>query len=137
VRAARACVGLAILVVALGTAGCARDGDAATVQSVTDTFFAAVASGDGERACEQLSPDTRAALESQEQAACRDAVTEIKLDPAAVVSSSVYILNAVVELSYGDAVFLDQGEEGWRIAAVGCKPSAKPDARPFECELED
>jgi hypothetical protein len=130
-------MGAAVLAVALSTAGCARDGDGATVRSVTDTFFAAVAAGDGARACEQLSPDTRAALESQEKAACRDAVTELKIDRGAAVHANVYILNAVVELSNGDAVFLDQGEQGWRIDAVGCTPSAKPVDRPFECELED
>jgi hypothetical protein len=124
-------------VLALGTAGCARDGDAATVRSVADTFFAAVASGDGERACEQLSPETRAKLESQEQAVCREAVTTLEFDQGTVVRADVYVLSAVVGLSNGEAVFLDQGKEGWRIAAAGCKPAAKPADQPAECELED
>jgi hypothetical protein len=126
-----------LVVIALGTAGCARDGDAATARSVASTFFAALDASDGTQACEQLSPDTRAELESQEQSACREAVTQLDLDPGEVVRAEVYVLNAVVELSNGDAVFLGQGEEGWRIDAVGCKPSAKPRARPFDCELED
>jgi hypothetical protein len=125
-----------VLVLALGTAGCARDGDAATVRSVADTFFTAISSGDGARACEQLSPDTRAKLESQEQAACREAVTGLDLDQGTAVRANVYLLNAIVQLSNGEAVFLDQGAEGWRIAAVGCKPAAKPADQPFECEVE-
>jgi hypothetical protein len=126
-----------VVAVALGTAGCARDGEQAAVRSVADTFFAALASGDGARACEQLSPDTRAELEKQEQSTCREAVTGLELDRGAVVRADVYVLSAIVELSNGQAAFLDQGREGWRIAAVGCKPSAKPADRPFDCELED
>jgi hypothetical protein len=126
-----------MLALAVGTMGCARDGDTATVRSVADTFFAALAAGDGARACEQLSPDTRANLESQEQSTCHEAITGLKLDQGAVVQANVYVLSAIVELSNGEAAFLDQGEEGWRIAAVGCEPSAKPADRPFDCELED
>jgi gamma-glutamyltranspeptidase len=84
-----------------------------------------------------LSADTRAELEKQEQSTCREAVTGLKLDRGAVVRADVYVLSAIVELSNGQAAFLDQGQEGWRIAAVGCKPSAKPADRPFDCELED
>ena len=55
-------IAVVLLVTALGVAGCARDGDRATVTSVTDTFFAALGTGNGARACEQLSPGTRAEL---------------------------------------------------------------------------
>jgi hypothetical protein len=126
-----------ILVMALGLAGCARDGDRTTVTSVADTFFAALGAGDGARACEQLSPGTRAELESQEQAACREAITTLDLEGGSVVRANVYVLNAMVELSNGEAAFLDQGEEGWRIDAAGCAPLAKPADRPFDCELKD
>ena len=51
--------------------------------------------------------------------------------------ANVYVLSAIVELSNGQAAFLDEGKQGWRIAAAGCQPSAKPPDRPFECELED
>jgi len=128
---------IAVLAIALATGGCARDGDQDAVRSVADAFFAALGSGDGERACAQLSPDTRAELESQEQSTCSDAITGLGLDEGTVVSANVYVLNGMVELSNGEAAFLDQGEQGWRIAAVGCKPSAKPVDRPFDCEVED
>ena len=124
-------------VIALGTAGCARDADQRTVQSVAGTFFAALGSGDGERACRQLTPDTRAELESQEGKACSEAITGLGLDEAGVVRADVYVLEAVVELSDGQAAFLSQGEEGWRIAAAGCTSQGKPADRPYDCELKD
>jgi hypothetical protein len=47
------------------------------------------------------------------------------------------MLNAMVELSSGETAFLDQGEEGWRLSAIGCKPEGgKPADRPYDCELE-
>ena len=127
----------ALLAVAVGTAGCARDGDRTTVRAVAGSFFAALESGDGARACEQLSPDTRAELESQEQSSCREAVTGLGLQGGAVVSANVYLLNAKVDLSSGESAFLDQGQEGWRISAVGCTPTGKPADRPYDCELEN
>jgi hypothetical protein len=124
-------------VIALGTAGCARDADQRTVQSVAGTFFAALASDDGERACRQLSPDTRAELESQESKPCSEAITQLGLDEADVVRADVYVLEAIVELSDGEAAFLSQGEEGWRISAAGCTSEGKPADRPYDCDLKD
>ena len=123
-----------LLLVAL--AGCGRAGDRADVRAVTDRFFAAVESGDGEQACEQLSPDTRAELESQEQRDCRDAITELQLDGGSVTGVDVFVLNAVVDLSSGEAAFLSDGKEGWRLSAIGCRDQGKPSDRPYDCELE-
>jgi hypothetical protein len=128
---------IVLVAMTLGIAGCARDGDQATVRSVADTFFGALGSGDGARACDQLTPNTRAELESQEQSACREAITTIEIDRGTVVRANVYVLSAMAELSNGQAAFLEQGEQGWRIAAVGCRRPDKPADRPFDCELED
>jgi hypothetical protein len=133
----RTVVALLLLTATLGTAGCARDGDERSVRSVADAFFAALAAGDGQRACEQLTPDTRAELESREQSTCGEAITGLGLDEASVVRANVYLLNAIVELSNGEAAFLDQGTQGWRIAAVGCQRSGRPADRPFDCEVKD
>jgi 2C-methyl-D-erythritol 2,4-cyclodiphosphate synthase len=128
---------LMVLAVAAATAGCGRTDDEATAQAVTDQFLTAMESGDGEQACAQLSPDTRAELEKQEQRPCREAVTELELAGGSVVRTQVYVLSAMVQLSSGEAVFLDQGEEGWRLSAIGCKPEgSKPADRPYDCELE-
>jgi hypothetical protein len=129
---------IALLGVALAVAGCGRGNDRATVGEVTDTFFAALGSGDGDRACEQLTPATRAQLEQEEKSDCRDAVTKVQLDAGSVTRVEVDVLSATVELSNGESAFLDQGDQGWRLAAVGCKPLGGERADgPYDCELED
>ena len=127
----------AVLALVVATAGCGRGGDAATARAVTDRFFSAFQAGDGAGACDQLSPDTRAALEKQEQTGCEEAITDLQLEGAAVSRVRVYLLNAKVDLSNGEAAFLDQGELGWRLSAIGCTPRRKPADRPYDCELED
>jgi len=106
------------------------------VRATTTRFFAALASGDGAAACAQLSPDTRSALESQEKKPCREAIGGLGLQGAAVASIHVYIVDAMVVLADGDAVFLGQGQDGWRLSAVGCKSEGKPADRPYDCAVE-
>jgi hypothetical protein len=121
----------------LGAAGCGRGDDRAAVRAVTDRFFAAVDSQDGRTACAQLSPSTRTELQSQEQKACSKAVTALELQRGTVIQVEIYLRSAAVELSSGETAFLDQGERGWRLSAVGCRPeSGKPSDRPYDCELE-
>src|SRR5215218_9798055 len=111
---------MAVVVVLLGASGCGRSEDEATVRTVAGGFLDAVESGDGDQACADLSPTTRGELESQEQRPCREAVTELELEGGSVARVQVYLLNAMVEFSSGEAAFLDQGKEGWRLSAVGC-----------------
>jgi hypothetical protein len=125
---------IVVLALALAATGCGRAHDRAAVGEVTDTFFAALGSGDGDRACEQLTPDTRAELESEEKSDCRDAVTKLDLAPGSVARVEVDVVSATVELSNGESAFLDQDREGWRLSAVGCKARGE---RPYDCELED
>jgi hypothetical protein len=130
----RALLVLILLAVLAGTAGCGRGGAATSVRTVTDQFFAAIDSGDGERACAQLDPETRAALEDQEKSACRDAITQLDLQASRVEDVKVYVRSAMVELASGDAAFLDEGQEGWRLSAAGCTPVGD---KPYDCDLED
>jgi hypothetical protein len=131
----RSLFAIALLLV-LGAAGCGRESDATTARTVTDTFFAALDADDGERACAQLSPDTRATLERQEQTSCREAIAGLGLQGATVARVQVFVTNALVELTNGEAAFLDYGAQGWRLSAVGCTSEGKPVDRPFDCELE-
>jgi hypothetical protein len=131
---------ITILLLAFGLlmSGCGRANDRAAVGDVTDTFFAALGSGDGDQACDQLSPETRSALEQQEKSDCRDAVTELDLSAGSVDRVDVDVVSATVELSSGESAFLDQTAEGWRLSAVGCKPlSGERADGPYDCELED
>ena len=123
-----------LLAVLAGGAGCGRGSDDTAVRTVTDRFFAAVDSDDGEVACQQLSPETRSALEEQEKSACRDAITQLDLQSSPVEGVQVYARAAMVELASGEAAFLDQGDKGWRLAAAGCTPIGD---RPYDCELEN
>jgi hypothetical protein len=64
-------------------------------------------------------------------------VTGLGLRGAPVVQADVYVLNAFVGLSNGQAAFLEQGKEGWRLSAVGCRPvQDKPADHPFDCEVQ-
>jgi hypothetical protein len=129
---------IVVVLVVLGASGCGRADDRSAVRTVTERFVAAVESGDGVRACAQLSPDTRAELESQEQHPCREAIGSLQLEGGSVTGVQVYVLNAIVELSSGEAAFLDHGTRGWRVSAVGCEvQGATPADRPYDCELED
>jgi hypothetical protein len=125
------------LVALLLLAGCGREGDRETARAVVDRFFAAIEAGDGEQACAQLSPNTRGELESREQRSCAAAITGLELQPAPVQRVDVYVLNGIAELASGEAAFLSQGDQGWRLSAVGCTPEAgKPADRPYDCEVE-
>jgi hypothetical protein len=128
---------LAIGLAALVLGGCGPDADRSTARAVTDRFFAALGSGNGDEACAQLSPDTRSELESQERKPCRDAITGVGLEGAPIAGVHVYLFNAIAELANGDAAFLEEGQEGWRLSAVGCKSQGKPTSRPYDCDVED
>ena len=132
--AARALLLVAALALLVGVTGCGTDDDATAARGVVDAFFAALEGDDGEKACEQLNPETRAALEDQEKSACRDAITQLDLQASDVERVQVYGRSAMAELSDGEAAFLDQEQSGWRISAAGCRPVGD---RPYDCELED
>jgi hypothetical protein len=124
------------LIVAAAAGGCARDGDRDAVQAVTDRFYAALDTGDGDQACAQLSPAMRDELESQEQQACGEAVGSLQLEGGALVRVQVYVTNAKADLASGETAFLSLTREGWRLSAVGCMPvGGKPADRPYDCEL--
>ena len=104
---------------------------------MTTRFLAALEQGDGEAACAQLSPDTRAQLVSEEQKPCREAVGSLGLQASSVTRLQIYITNAKADLANGDSAFLSYGAQGWRLSAVGCRPArGKPADAPFECALE-
>jgi hypothetical protein len=126
-----------VLAVALLSAGCAPASDEAAIRAVTNRFFAAVASGDGARACAQLSADTRTKLESQEGRPCRAAIGDLGLQRAAVTRVHVDIVDAMVELGDGKAAFLGHERDGWSLSAVGCSSAGKTVDRPYDCDVED
>ena len=126
-----------MLLLCLGATGCGRSGDRAQATEVADRFFKAIGSGDGATACAQLSPDTRKALEDDEQKPCREAIGGLHIDPGAPTEIELYLNNAKADLDNGDSAFLSLTAEGWRLSAVGCKPGDGPPAdAPMDCDLE-
>ena len=122
---------LAISVLLL--AGCGRGSDRATVQSVAEGFYDAVARHDGAAACARLSPDARQALEQQASMPCARAVVHLKLSGSRAHIVRVYSTDAAVELVAGDTVFLQDTNQGWRVDAAGCRPQGR--GEPAECEV--
>jgi hypothetical protein len=121
---------LAAVLAACGTAE--RERDAA---AVTERFHAALEAGDGQAACEQLSEETAAKLEQQEEKPCEDAILGLELPKGgAVTVRQVEVRSAYTELSAGGADFLNEGPTGWEISAAGCRPTAPE--QPYKCLLE-
>jgi hypothetical protein len=127
-----------LLTAALGCAclaGCAASDRAPDAAAVTERFYAALEQRDGAAACEQLSEETRGKLEQQEHRVCEVAIFELDLPRGGTaVDATAYVTSASVARAQGGTTFLDQLDDGWKISATGCVPTA-PDL-PYDCELE-
>ena len=53
-----------------------------------------------------------------------------------MVHVTVALTSAKVDLAKGESFFLSKETAGWRISALGCRPSASPTDTPFDCELQ-
>jgi hypothetical protein len=127
--------GLVLLVSML--AGCGQSDDRVEARGVAERFFAAVESGDGGAACDQLSLDTRSKLEGDEQSPCAEAIGELQIEPGPLAAIELFLTNAKADLENGESAFLSLTPDGWRLSAVGCKPrEGAPSEEPMDCELE-
>ena len=121
--------------VALALAGCGTGEREDDVTAMTEAFHAALEAGDGRAACDGLTKQTASALERQEKKPCEEAILGLELpEGGAVAGTRVEITSAVATLAEGGTDFLDEGPDGWKLAAAGCVPTS-PD-QPYECELE-
>jgi hypothetical protein len=125
---------LPLALAAVVLAGCGREGDRASVQSVAERFYAAVDAHEGARACALLSADARHALEQDESAPCARAVERLDLSGRRARRVEVHSTEAAVALRGGDVVYLQTTPAGWRIAAAGCRDLGYD--KPADCELE-
>jgi hypothetical protein len=124
-----------LVLVCVAVGGCGTTGRDADVAAVSNRFHAALEADDGAAACRELSPETRKALESQEERACEEAILGLDLPAGDTVArAKVYMTTAYVELAGPASAFLDEGPDGWKVSAAGC--TATPSDRPFDCELE-
>lgn len=128
-------VAVAACLLTLAAVGCGTGERADDAAAVTERFHAALEANDGAAACEELSEQTASKLEQQEKKPCEEAILGLELPEGGTVADTrVEITSAVATLSKGDSDFLDEGPDGWKIAAAGCVPTL-PD-QPYECELE-
>lgn len=123
-----------VLAVVLVT-GCGSEDEERAAAETVARFQAALAADDGGRACAQLTPAARSAVESDERIPCARGVLRLDLPPGRVSGSDAYMNAAVVRVGSGSTAFLDRAAGGWRVSAAGCTPTAAD--RPYDCELED
>jgi hypothetical protein len=129
--------GVVLAALVLGLTGCGQDGNRDAVQAVTDRFYAAIADDDGAAACEQLSEATLEQLEQDEKGSCPTAIDAVGLAPSPVTRVEVFITNAKVELANGASAFLEQTASGWKLSALGCRPTGgDPHENPLGCAVE-
>jgi hypothetical protein len=120
----------------LALAGCGQSDDRSSVRSTTERLLAAVGAKQGAAACGVLASDTRKALENQESKPCPQAISSVNVSGGSVVHVKVAITSAKVDLPGGESFFLSEEKSGWRISALGCRPTTTPTRTPFDCELE-
>jgi hypothetical protein len=125
---------LPVALAAIVLAGCGRSGDRAIVESVAESFYAAVDAHEGAPACGWLSAGARQALEQDESEPCARAVEHLQLSGRRARRVEVHSTEAAVALRGGDVVYLETTPRGWRISAAGCRDPAYE--KPADCELE-
>jgi hypothetical protein len=131
--------GRPILIVAVSAcaaaAGCGASDRESDAAAVAERFHAAIEQRAGGAACEELSEDARGRLEQQERKPCEEAILGLELPRGGTAARTVvYVTTASVSLAEGGTTFLDEFDQGWKVSAAGCVPTA-PD-QPYECELE-
>jgi hypothetical protein len=128
---------LVIVVGAAALSGCGQSGKQDEVRTVTGRFYAAVQANDGSLACAQLSEPTLKQLEQDEKATCSKAVASLGLSPSPIVHVDVFLTNAKVDLGNGASAFLEQTATGWKISALGCRPTqGDPKEQPMGCAVQ-
>jgi hypothetical protein len=121
--------------VVLAIAACGTDERADDAAAVAERFHAALESGDGRAACDELSEETALKLEQQERKPCEEAILGLELPKGGTVAvRRVEMRSAYTALAEGSADFLDEGPKGWKISAAGCREVTP--GHPYECELE-
>ena len=102
---------------------------------MAERFHAALEERDGDAACAELSQHTAGELEQEEEMPCEEAVLELELPRGGSATRvGVYVTSASVDLVEGSTTFLNEGPDGWKVSAAGCRRTA-PNL-PYDCVLE-
>jgi hypothetical protein len=129
----RLSLAIVTLLLLVSLSGCGTAGSERDARGSVERFFAAFKAHDGAGACRELSTETVSQVESSEKRPCPKGILSEQVSPAPVTGVKVYMQSAQAKLAGGEAVFLDQTDQGWKISAVGCKPQS---GKPYQCELE-
>ena len=120
---------------AVAGAGCGTTDRASDAGAVAERFHGALDERDGDAACAELSQHTVGELEQQEEMPCEEAVLELELRRGGSATRvGVYVTSASVDLVEGTTTFLNEGPDGWKVSAAGCRSTA-PNL-PYDCVLE-
>jgi hypothetical protein len=114
------------------TTGCSGQARTQDVRSAADSFLTALSNSDWTSACDALLPKTREQLESMTGSDCSEALQSLNLQPAQTDAVEIWGDQALARTN-GDALFLTELDDGWRIRAAGCQTRGE---QPAECELE-
>jgi hypothetical protein len=113
--------------------GLMRAADDPGARRAAERFSAALAARDGAAACAELDEHAVAALEEQEGEGCGEAILALELASGAIARVEVAERAGKADVGGEETVFLEQGTEGWRITALGCRPVK---GHPYDCEVE-
>jgi hypothetical protein len=109
------------------------------VRRAADSFYAALADGDGADACAMLSPRTASEVEQSAQKPCAKAILEEDIPDVTGGDGapgprevSAYGTSAQVRYD-GETAFLARYDDGWRVVAAGCTPGPRAT---YDCQVE-
>lgn len=119
---------LALALAALASAGaltgCVTSTERSEVQSVATEFVTAVQAGDGQQACELLTPEAEDSVSGATDVPCATAVLTLEQDGAQLHGTQIWGDAAQVKLGT-DTVFLRRLAAGWQVQAAGCRPRGR------------
>jgi hypothetical protein len=129
--AARCGAALTGLVLGLVLTGCGDSGDSA-VEAVAGDLLEATSTGDGQAACEVLSPHTRDELEQSSGKPCERAILEEDIGRGGTVREA-QVFEIMAQVRFDDEiVFLSRFDSGWLVVATAC--TRRPEG-PYDCSV--
>jgi hypothetical protein len=130
-RVVRCGVGLACLLLGLGVTGCGGSEDSA-VEAAARGLLEATSTGDGQAACEALSPHTQDELEQSSGKPCERAILEESIGHGGTLRQA-QVFETMAQVRFDDeTVFLSRFGSGWLVVATACTP--RPEG-PYDCSV--
>ena len=129
-RITAACLSLLLL-----AGGCGTESSERAVSETVGRFQRALAAGDGQAGCAELTAAARRTIELDEMKPCAAALPDLDLrGSGAVAEVEIAITSSRARVPGRGSIFLDQTPVGWRIGAAGCMPGGP--GLPYDCELD-